>query len=311
MVDLLGFPARFIRRAASAKQARGAVRSIRDVFNVGRLKEVVIDAGEVILRVEDGRGFVWDPEHPGALLTIPQDGHFEEREYRFVRSWLRPGDTVLDVGANFGWYTTLFRQLLGEAGAVHSFEPVPRAFKALQRHVQLNPSDTPTTINPCALGESAGTMTMHVPLRSGRGTAFASFRRQDRLGREELITVETTTVSAYLRTHGIERLDLIKCDVEGAELAVAKGALPSMDAGIRPVWLVELSARLMAPFGNVPADFLEVFTGRDYLPCDILPDGTLRAMDGAEVASVDNLVLVPRERVAAPDAGPRVAVRRA
>ena len=60
---------------------------------------------------------------------------------------MRPEDVVLDIGANFGWFTTLFAQWVGDAGRVHSFEPVPFigdltaetvALNGVGRHVDLN-----------------------------------------------------------------------------------------------------------------------------------------------------------------------------
>ncbi len=252
--------------------------------------------GDVLLRVVDGRAFAWRSEHPNCLLALPIEGTFESRETGFVRCWVRPGDVVFDVGANFGWYTTLFRQCLAGEGQVHSFEPTPAAFNALQEHLVLNPSPTQTETNRVALGESSGSVRMWIPWRGGRGTAFASLRQQDRIGRHECIDVQVTTVSDYASTKRLGKIDLIKCDVEGAEMLVLRGAADIMDRGIRPAWLIEVSDDHMRKFGYCVSDLADALLARNYLICDIQLDGTLLLASRSDLGRFDNAVFVPSER---------------
>lgn len=311
MTEVFKAMMRSVQRHSWLWNATRSTSALRESFNLDVLTEVVVTKHDVMLRLRDGRAFAWDASHPNALLTIPSEGMFEKREFDFVCSWIRRGDIVFDVGANFGWYTTLFRQLLGGTGAVHSFEPVPSAFQLLERHVQLNPSPTQTIINNCALGENSGRNSMWVPTRGGRGTPFASLKKQESIGRQLKIDVEVMTMTDYAQSRDVGSIDFVKCDVEGAELLVARGFRDLLDRGIRPVWLVELSAELMRPFGAEPGHLLDVFSGQDYALCDIVEGGALSELDRAEVHKVSNLVMVPRERLVSREQGLRQALVRA
>src|SRR5437016_874007 len=70
------------------------------------------------------------------------------------RSRAHPRFTIVDAGANFGWYTTLFSRLTVPGGQVHAFEPMPPTADVLERNCHLNRCEN-VTINRCALGERA------------------------------------------------------------------------------------------------------------------------------------------------------------
>src|ERR1700687_1672184 len=92
-----------------------------------------------IVRIADGRQFHVGPDMIYWPLHIGVD--LEPEATSIVRRIIRPGDVVIDVGANFGWYTTLLAELVGESGHVYSFEPVPAAHDRLVENVRLNQSD--------------------------------------------------------------------------------------------------------------------------------------------------------------------------
>src|SRR5258708_5327092 len=74
----------------------------------------------------------WLSSRPALLQTVFRILGKPYTEIAIFRTIIRPGDTVFDVGANAGQYTTLFCRLVGSAGAVHAFEPVPPTFAILQ-----------------------------------------------------------------------------------------------------------------------------------------------------------------------------------
>ena len=111
----------------------------------------VLPGGEVVLVAPEFRHITWNPE-----------------EYTAFRAAVRPGDVVLEAGANVGAYTMLFAQWVGAAGRVFAFEPDPIAYAGLQKHIALNAvadrvtpvaaavADGSAAILRLAIGESSG-----------------------------------------------------------------------------------------------------------------------------------------------------------
>ncbi|MBW3630628.1 MAG: FkbM family methyltransferase, partial [Gemmatimonadetes bacterium] len=83
------------------------------------------------------RGSWWLPLSPGTVARVLL-GSYEAEQTALFREWLRPGDTLLDVGAHVGYYSLLGARLVGERGAVWSFEPNPSNSEWLRRHVRVN-----------------------------------------------------------------------------------------------------------------------------------------------------------------------------
>src|SRR5262249_21732360 len=70
--------------------------------------------------------------------TIQQQGYYEPEMVRLFEKLLKPGMILLDIGAHIGQYTLVASQLVGDTGAVHSFEPDPETFNWLSRNLQMN-----------------------------------------------------------------------------------------------------------------------------------------------------------------------------
>jgi FkbM family methyltransferase len=130
---------------------------------------------------------------------------------------LRAGDTMVDVGTHFGYEALLGSRLVGEQGSVLAFEPNPPAFAiakanlARRRNVRLLPK---------AVGDRTGEL--RIERRSIVQSAFASVTASD--GGDDGVTVPLTTVDAETLSDG-RTVRFLKCDVEGAEEMVLRGAV--------------------------------------------------------------------------------------
>src|SRR5215218_1819947 len=108
----------------------------------------------MLTETKDGRKFSVHLE-TGMQTTVYFLGEYEKVLTEIVKAILREGDVCLDVGANFGWYTTIFQKYCGPTGEVHAFEPVPPTFQELEENYALMGRPPNVVINNLALGEQA------------------------------------------------------------------------------------------------------------------------------------------------------------
>jgi FkbM family methyltransferase len=164
-----------------------------------------------------------------------------DRSFDLLDRYVRKGDVVVDIGANAGLYTHRLAQLVGDAGHVHTFEPEPSNLHLLRAACGWR---TNVTIHPVALSDRRGEAELHVPvLGESPVTAMASLVASE---------VRTQTTHATVKVQ-LECLDaifgadgpvipFIKCDVEGHELAVLRGAEQTLRRCL-PAILIEIEQR--------------------------------------------------------------------
>ncbi len=217
---------------------------------------------EQLVESRDGRRFHVDLTDPiyRDLFFI---GDYEPEVSRVARSVLRPGDIAVDAGANFGWFTILFADLVGPSGGVHSFEPVPWIYDQLTANLQLNGEPTQVHPNQLALGERSGNAVLHVFAGLNQGHASMSD-----LGRDDYTTHTARVVSldGYCseRSVSVPEIALLKCDVEGAELAVLRGASAILSSDHPPVVIVEINDLTAQAFGYRPSEILSLLQEYGY-----------------------------------------------
>jgi FkbM family methyltransferase len=173
-------------------------------------------------------------QHLGLLL--PGDRTVLEPEIvGHIQRWVRPGQTVIDVGANIGVHTLLLAQLVGPGGKVHCFEPDPQSSRWLLENVRLSGLDqvTPWSL---ALGSRDGVAELHLDIKASRTTSLLSgwVPPIDHHSRQRM-----RVATARLDDLQIGKVDFVKIDVEGTELDVLAGARETIAAS-RPVVLVEV-----------------------------------------------------------------------
>lgn len=149
----------------------------------------------------------------------------ELAQIRLFLEQIKPGAFVLDVGGHTGQYAVLFGALVGPTGRVITFEPDPHARTVLARNLELNNLTTRVEIEPIALSDSTGEIT----LWSRGGDSMSSFARTG-LGSNANapdvvpLKVRTEPLDGYLARRGLPAPDAVKLDVEGAEIHVLRGA---------------------------------------------------------------------------------------
>ena len=161
----------------------------------------------------------------------------ERPEIRLLQQHLAPGDVAVDVGAHKGAYTYWMRQAVGPAGKVYAFEPQPLLAERL-RALVAGSHYSNIVVENLGLSSAAGTLVLNVP--DGGPSPGASFEVSVTPG--ESYPVAVTTLDDYFDDDQRRRIRLLKCDAEGHELEVFRGAHRLLTEA-RPCLLFECELR--------------------------------------------------------------------
>ncbi len=185
--------------------------------------------------------------------------HYHERyEARLLQTALEPGDCFWDVGANIGYFTLLAATVVGPRGCVVAFEPGRRAFLALQENIALNHCHQITAV-PLAAADQEGSARLYLD-GDQADTGANLFQGGERRDWEEVHTIPLDT---FLRQHAAPPPHFLKIDVEGAELAVLRGAETILRQHA-PLLLVEMEEKTLGPAGVSKQEIADVLEAWGY-----------------------------------------------
>ncbi len=199
----------------------------------------------ILFRVESG-DIVVSPAGPSGarfLMKMKWQSHteyalgtYEPDFFQALRKHIRSGDACVDVGGNLGYYSLLMARLTGPKGRVVTFEPVAENLAVLRENIEINKFKNIKVVDS-ALGERAGVLKL---IRSGSETftATPSTRGYAVEGEHMEVEVRVDTLDSYLDREFL-RPNVIKIDVEGAELDVLRGATETLRTA-RPTLLLEI-----------------------------------------------------------------------
>jgi FkbM family methyltransferase len=233
----------------------------------------------------------------GVLDSALLWGCFENAELRFVEKFLAPGMCVLDVGAHHGLYTLLASKRVGNDGKVIAFEPSPRERRLLARNLHLNSSSN-TLIEPFALGNKPSKAKLY--LVQGGEDGCNSLRPPAVSASTQTEIVDVDSLDRYLEKAGIDKVDFVKLDVEGAEREVLLGAqgLLAASSRARPVILAEVQDLRTEPWGYPAQEILQILDHAGYDWFRILDDGGLAPIEIKNQRYDANLLAIPRDQLA-------------
>jgi FkbM family methyltransferase len=161
---------------------------------------------------------------------------------RLVERLVGEGQTVVDIGADVGLYSSRLAELVGPSGRVHAFEPNPARHEVLAALAAAQPQ---VELHLPGLSDHAGEEDLHVPIRGGAVVSAFGRLSPPPAGAEgvswERTPVEVTPLDRELSGER-SRISFVKCDVEGHELAVMRGAEQTLRAAM-PTLLVEIEQR--------------------------------------------------------------------
>ena len=177
---------------------------------------------------------------------------------RFFQALIRPGMTIVDVGANIGIFTLYAARSLQWDGRIHSFEPAPHTHELLRSNVQVNGFLEANLVrfHKAAVTDSEGT---------ARLTTFADNSGHNTLfwqnAGAQFVVVKTTRLDTALQ--GEPRVDVVKIDAEGAELRILRGMAQTIEKNPGIHILIEFAPIHLARAHVTPEDFLRVLSELD------------------------------------------------
>jgi FkbM family methyltransferase len=214
-------------------------------------------------------------------------------DLRFLWKFLEPGMVFIDIGAYRGIYSLVAGKKLRGRGMVIAFEPSPREHHRLRIHLRLNRLSS-SRAEMLALGAT----TTRVPffqVASG-DTARNGLRPPASVDPVTQIAVDTISLDEYAARHQLQRLDIIKLDVEGGELDVLRGAAHVL-AKFRPILICEVLDAAAMVWGHDARQIVLALQDQGYKWFEFNEDGsTVPHAIQTEYPQVKNFLAVPLEK---------------
>jgi FkbM family methyltransferase len=250
-----------------------------------------IELDDATLAVRTGDGYAVVPRSDVALTAMLIDadvGGLEPGTRSVLRRLLKPGATFVDVGAHIGLLTVAGARVVGPLGKVFSFEASPDTFALLERTVAINNLGPVVRLRSVAVGAVGEQRTFHVRNILGHSSLY-DFRESDEGWTTRDVTVDVLPLDVLLRG---ERVDVVKIDVEGAELDVLAGMTETLRRNPDIALLTEFGPSHLARTGQTPEQWFQAFLAHGLVALAIDEEtGACREVTAKDVASVDSVNL--------------------
>lgn len=188
---------------------------------------------------------------------IISTGEFEPDSTQAVRTLVQPGDVVIDVGANIGYYTILLQHLTGSTGKVLAFEPTTHYRDILNLNILENGMDN-CSVYPVGLSNK----TVDTTIAIGECSATLQWVFDQAPAKTE--TISLMPLDDFVTLHPeITRIDFIKVDLDGHEPAFLDGAWQTIER-FKPVMLLEVAHEQYLDMGVTAWDFYEILKARGF-----------------------------------------------
>jgi FkbM family methyltransferase len=218
-------------------------------------------------------------------------GFYEKEVGDLLKKSVKPGDVFLDLGANIGYFSLLVANNSPSVKVI-SFEPVADLFQNMNNNISLNNIKNISTIN-VAVGEINEEKELFVSAPDNMG--MSSFKQPENYsGKNERVKV--VTIDDWFKTSGLTRIDIIKLDIEGSELAALKGMKEVLQEQ-KAVLIVEINPGTLSMFKLKPSDIYDYLKQLNFEGFLILENGILEYLAQPEINQTTNVLFIHKEKV--------------
>lgn len=187
---------------------------------------------------------------------IIESGVFEPSSTEVVRQLVKPGDVVLDVGANIGYYSVILSKLVGEQGKVYCFEPTNHYGKVLKMNVDENNAKN-VEIFKVGLSNQKAEMQIQI------GPSSATLHSPGKVPLNFAENIKLISLDEWVEESKLAKIDFIKIDVDGHEPLFLQGAWNALDR-FNPTILLEVSHPHYLDAGFTAWDFYDLLKHKGY-----------------------------------------------
>ena len=216
---------------------------------------------------------VWVEVEPGIRMLLSgndlvsriilETGVWESSSWMAIEQHLSLGATFVDVGAHMGYFSLKAATAVGPSGRVIAIEPHPEMVRTLRDNIFASRA-TSVAVEPAACSDSETTLELFSAADSNSGTSSLSRKNASLYGSDGAsYIVPAWPLDSIIERANVSRVDVLKIDVEGAELQVLKGAQETI-ARYHPVLLIELDDRLLESMGTSSAEIIGFLSDHGY-----------------------------------------------
>lgn len=217
-------------------------------------------------------------------------GRNESESLIWCKKLIHPGMVVLDIGAHIGYYTRLFSKLVKRDGLVLAFEPCPENWPVLKYNLQrLHHKNV--RIADKAVSFENGKATLFISPGHSNHSLNAGYTAM-----QGKVEVETIALDSFLPASGVEKVDFVKIDVEGAELLVLEGMREIIKNSPNLTMLIEYNPTALQAGGYTPSTLLEMLYSMSFRVYQILPAGNLTEVNSSSDETI-NLLCIPKTKL--------------
>ena len=225
----------------------GNVYIFKPIFNIAKKilkkKSIIVNGNIMFLDSKDSLGLSF--------------GVFEPFETEVIKKHVKKGDTVVDIGANIGYYTLILSKLVGDSGKVFAFEPDPENFSLLEKNVKANNLKNAILINK-AVSDKTGKTSLFLSENNNADHRIYKSHDSNYKKKRKSIVVDVVKFDDYFKNK--PKISFVKIDVEGAEGAVIGGMGSTIKNNLSLKILLELFPIANVNFGITPEIYLNCLT---------------------------------------------------
>lgn len=289
-----------IERKKAIDQTKGYMDALFELSNIMKysiIKKIEITKNDVIFFIEENGQKLQICAEKGAYVSIATTllgTNTKEEEITLdILSLIKENDVVFDIGANIGWYSLELLQKNPKL-QIYSFEPVSYTFDYLLKNFALNSIDASKAFCMGFFNKNQDVKFYF----NHKCTECSSMKDLEYVeGKSKEVVCKVMKMDDFCQERSIEKIDFIKCDVEGSELYVYQGGREIIKKS-RPIVISEMLRKWTAKFEYHPNDIINFFDDLNYTCIALNRDGSKRILLEVDENTVEtNYLFVPSERM--------------
>jgi FkbM family methyltransferase len=261
------------------------IGSLTDIQKQKKIPEIRLTGG-VAHVIIDPYKFIYTPESEGGGCINVFSDEKELFLIKVIGSFIRKNSIFIDAGANFGLFSILNSSAI-VSGKIFAFEPVPKTLSYLRKNVALNKLSAKIRPQGAALSDKDGTA--YITTNKFGGNHITSVRNKNS------VRIKTLKLDTFCRDMNISGIDIIKADVEGAELLLLRGGEKTISRD-KPVLVLEAQENWMRRFNYTPKELFDFLHSKGYsyklILKDRLSEGTNYKDIGKDLEKTNNILFI-------------------